>query len=824
MTTLAEKAILSGIPTFSDEFPLPEEVPTDSEEKFPLLKKRNAIADKDCTANEDKGYSCVTITLFKVVDPYLGNNNWYQSLVIEFGDSYEDPKDGAATGSASDGKKGRTVAVTTEDMQKRRNDVKARTTLLLALPDEHQLRFSKYKTAQELWAAILKTFGGNEATRKTKKNQLKQQYGNFKAEGKETLEQTFNRLQAIVSHLEFMDVEIEQDDLNKKFLTSLALEWLMYTIPRTAVGMEKLTLLVFLLLALKFPLLVLMLLLPVSVLTLLMLILLLNLMVLRLDTGRRLGKRSPYKVHMWLALISQRWSALTATRWATLQGSAGPPGAKKGVEEKTSDKNHDLVADEEAPSEIALMAKSSTDNEVFDDSLCSKACKKNTDSLNSKIIELSEKLGDTKNMPSPSVESNPNDLQNNSSSVFEIGESTSILSKPEIKFVKPADSLTVAKTNKDEIARKPTVKYAEMYRKTSKRPLMSTNRPNMNAAQPKRTSSYKPAYSYVNRPFRRKSAVRTQVTVPRVPTVNKNFPTVNIKFPTDNIDDKGYWDSGCSWHMTGNISYLSYYEPFDGGYVSFGQGGCKITGKGTIKTGKQHKASCKTKLVNSVTKPFYTLHMDLFGPTSDETSGILRNFITEIENLKELKNGVAERRNRTLIEAARTMLADAKLPVTFWAEAVNTACYVQNRVLVNKSQNKTPYELFNGRTPAIGSLRQKGMKDILLGINSTKFSGTKEAAGQDVNNAQDTCNADAPESSGNSNPTATSTNPPADHMETLAVETLILTEEGTDYDEVFAPVARIEAINLFLAYASFMGFTVYQMDVKSAFLYGTIDE
>nr|GEW39373.1 hypothetical protein [Tanacetum cinerariifolium] len=91
-------------------------------------------------------------------------------------------------------------------------------------------RFSKYKTAQELWAAILKTFGGNEATKKTKKNQLKKQYGNFKAEGLETLEQTFNRLQAIVSHLEFIDVEIEQDDLNQKFLTSLAPKWLMYTI------------------------------------------------------------------------------------------------------------------------------------------------------------------------------------------------------------------------------------------------------------------------------------------------------------------------------------------------------------------------------------------------------------------------------------------------------------------------------------------------------------------------------------------------------------------------------------------------------------------
>nr|GEZ12901.1 hypothetical protein [Tanacetum cinerariifolium] len=115
-------------------------------------------------------------------------------------------------------------------MQKRKNDVKARTTLLLSLPDEHQLRFSKYKTAQELWAAILKTFGGNKTTKKTKKNLLKQQYGNFKAEGSETLEQTFNRLQVIISQLEFMDIEIEQDDLNQKFLTSLAPKWLMHTI------------------------------------------------------------------------------------------------------------------------------------------------------------------------------------------------------------------------------------------------------------------------------------------------------------------------------------------------------------------------------------------------------------------------------------------------------------------------------------------------------------------------------------------------------------------------------------------------------------------
>ncbi|GJX28279.1 hypothetical protein Tco_0236358 [Tanacetum coccineum] len=117
--------------------------------------------------------------------------------VIEFGDSYKTPLEEAGKSTSGEGsakKKGKTIAITAEDMQKRKNDVKSRTTLLLALPDEHQLRFSKYESTKELWEAILKTFGGNEATKKTKKNQLKQQYGNFKAEGSETLEQTFNRL------------------------------------------------------------------------------------------------------------------------------------------------------------------------------------------------------------------------------------------------------------------------------------------------------------------------------------------------------------------------------------------------------------------------------------------------------------------------------------------------------------------------------------------------------------------------------------------------------------------------------------------------------
>nr|GFC32637.1 retrovirus-related Pol polyprotein from transposon TNT 1-94 [Tanacetum cinerariifolium] len=78
------------------------------------------------------------------------------------------------------------------------------------------------------------------------------------------------------------------------------------------------------------------------------------------------------------------------------------------------------------------------------------------------------------------------------------------------------------------------------------------------------------------------------------------------------------------------------------------------------------------------------------------------------------QNGIAERKNRTLIEAARTMLADSLLPIPFWAEVVNTACYVQNRVLVTKPHNKTPYELLHGRLPSIGFMRPFGCPVTIL--------------------------------------------------------------------------------------------------------------
>nr|GFB04836.1 hypothetical protein [Tanacetum cinerariifolium] len=261
------------------------------------------------------------------------------------------------------------------------------------------------------------------------------------------------------------------------------------------------------------------------------------------------------------------------------------------------------------------------------------------------------------------------------------------------------------------------------------------------------------------------------------------------------------------------------------------------------------------------------------------------------------ENSVAKKRNRTLIKAARTMLADAKLPVTFWGEAVNTACYVQNKVLVNNGNSnpiastsyppadqmetltvETPIPTVSSPVPtAYSTDSQEPSSDARL--ISKRVANQAETPSLDnilslTNRFEDILggHVDTPIQTRNKSKevgeqsfiaTIHQKTDPAllqfclfscflsqvepkkisdalqdpSWVEAMQEELLQFKiqnvwtlvdcpkgEEGIDYDEVFAPVARIEAIRLFLAYASFMGFVVYQMDVKIAFLYGTIDE
>nr|GEU61572.1 retrotransposon protein, putative, Ty1-copia subclass [Tanacetum cinerariifolium] len=302
------------------------------------------------------------------------------------------------------------------------------------------------------------------------------------------------------------------------------------------------------------------------------------------------------------------------------------------------------------------------------------------------------------------------------------------------------------------------------------------------------------------------------------------------------LNDKGVIDSGCSRHMTGNMSYLSDFEELNGGYVTFG---------GNPKGGKNSR---KCKIKSRFTWMFFLA-------TKDETSPIFKTFFTGLEHQLSLK-----------------------------AEAVNTACYVQNKVLVTKPNNKTPYELLHGRTPSIGFMRPFGCHVTILNTRDSlgKCEGKVDEGflvGYSVNNKafrvfnnrtriiQETLHLNFLENKPNvaelediiysDDEDAIGAEADFNNLETSITVLVDLPrgkstkwvyrnkkdeigivirnkarlvaqghsqEEGIDYKEVFAPVAKIESIRLFLAYASFMGFIVYQMDVKSAFLYGTIEE
>nr|GEZ77085.1 retrovirus-related Pol polyprotein from transposon TNT 1-94 [Tanacetum cinerariifolium]GEZ77088.1 retrovirus-related Pol polyprotein from transposon TNT 1-94 [Tanacetum cinerariifolium] len=832
-------------------------------------------------------------------------------------DSYEDPGDVATTVSASDGtgkKKERIVTLTTNDMQKRKND--ARTTLLLSLPDEHQLRFRKYKTAQELWAAVLKTFDGNEATKKTKKNLLKQQYGNFKAEGSETLEQTsdldtmslddlYNYLKKTGKKISIQGTNVAGFDMSK--VECFNCHKMGYFARECRAPRSQ-------------------------------------------DSGRRDNYRQGSKVkeqapNALMAIDGVGWD------WSYMENDK---------------ESHALIAGEETPTEFALMAKTSAESEVFDNSLCFKAYKKNSDSLNSKITELTDKLCDAKNMiyhyklglaqvearlaehrnqelkycekirvlefktksmanciesltkdlellkkdkgkletkltgfqtaskdldsllesqrldknkeglgysvvppppaqvyslpkkdmswtclpefkddtvtdysrPSPAIESTLDNAQNRNPSVTETEASPSTISpKPFIKFVKANDIPTkrvkkgrTCPSNSHKTT-SPRIVIHKPYR-----PPMRPIRPNMNAAQPNRTSFYKPTHSYTKRPSQRTSAVRSQYRCPRVPPVSKKFSTVNRKFPTANR--------------------------------KFSTGGTKFS---TADMGKKGKSYNLGKFEAKGDEGYfigYSMSSKAFRVYNKRTKRVEENLHVDFLENKAIEKGVGPN----------------------WLFDIDSLI---------KSINYVPV--------------------VVAGTNSTNFSGTKDAARQEMkkdvsslryivlpnwihevhlesssSQPQETCNTDVPESSRNSNPTATSTNPSADQIETLTVETLIPTvsslvpsvclndslEPSSDtrliskrvanqvetpsLDNILTLTNRLEDIlgvttysdesngveadvsnmeititasptptlrihkdhpkSQIIAYASFLGFTVYQMDVKSAFIYGTIDK
>ncbi|GJW99658.1 putative ribonuclease H-like domain-containing protein [Tanacetum coccineum] len=265
-----------------------------------------------------------------------------------------------------------------------------------------------------------------------------------------------------------------------------------------------------------------------------------------------------------------------------------------------------------------------------------------------------------------------------------------------------------------------------------------------------------------------------------VPTGRQNrpilVPTGRGDSPLENsytdAEDEGIFDSGYSRSMTGNMERLDDFQEFQGGKVTFGGGEGRITGKGTIKTptldfenvyyvkelpkgnfavlgGKSlvvnlcmdRRMKIGMRLPHPILKDFLNLDENMLNKKvkairCDNGTEFKNAQIIELCGSKGIKrdysnartpqqNGVAERKNRTLIEAARTMLADSKLPTIFWTEVVRTACYVLNRVLVTSPYNKTPYALLTGNIPSVSHFKPFGCHVTILNTSDHlgKFDG-----------------------------------------------------------------------------------------------------
>nr|GEU46177.1 hypothetical protein [Tanacetum cinerariifolium] len=187
------------------------------------------------------------------------------------------------------------------------------------------------------------------------------------------------------------------------------------------------------------------------------------------------------------------------------------------------------------------------------------------------------------------------------------------------------------------------------------------------------------------------------------------------------------------------------------------------------------------------------------------------------------QNGVVERRNWTLVEAARTMLIFSRAPLFLWAKAIATACFTQNRSIIHCRFNKTPYELINDRKPDISFLHV--FRALCYPKNDRKDIGKLGAKrdigffiGYSADSYGDMCMFALTVSTMEPKNVKEAMTDPA-WIESMQEELLQFEMEGIDFKESFAPVARMEAIRIFLAYVAHKSFSVFQMDVKTTFLH-----
>nr|GEU76772.1 hypothetical protein [Tanacetum cinerariifolium] len=475
----------------------------------------------------------------------------------------------------------------------KKNELKTRCTLLMALPDKHQLKFNTHKDAKYLMEAINKRFSGNKETKKVQKTLLKQQYENFNGLSSKSLNQIHDRLQKLISQLEILDESLSQEDINLKFLRSLLIEC------NTNESVSAVT--------------------SVSVASTKVLVYALpnvdNLSDGVIYSFFASQSNSPQLDNDDLKQIDAddleemdlKWQMAMLTMRARRMLQL--PQAKafcKGVQVDEEPTNYALMAFTSS----SFTSSSGSDSEVAP---CSKACSKAYATLQSHYDKLTNDLRKSQF----DFISYKTGLESVKARLVVYQQNENVF-KEDIKLLK----LDVMLRDNALVELRKKFEKVENERDELKLKLenFQTSLQNLSKLLASQITN-KTGLGYDNQVFNstvfdcdKLISSESDVSMPTSPVRDSlvllsptktclspiGLLSLSLKIgsltqkmnmrgnPQYALKDKGVMDTGCSRHMTGNISYLFDFEEINGGYVAFGGNpkGGMITGKGKIKIGK----------------------------------------------------------------------------------------------------------------------------------------------------------------------------------------------------------------------------------------------
>nr|GEV61775.1 hypothetical protein [Tanacetum cinerariifolium] len=490
--------------------------------------------------------------------------------------------------------------VTTEKKIKKKNDVKARSMLLMVLPNEHLMTFNQYKDAKSLFVAIEIRVGGNEATKKTQKTLLKQMYENFSATSIEnepdldtmSIDDLYNNFKIVEQEVK-ETASSNSSSQNVAFVSSPSTNsinevYTAYGVSTTSTQSSTA-----------------------------------NTQVSD-TTGFDKSNVECYNCHKIGHFARECRGTRNQDSRNRYQDCSRrivnveetPPKATVAIDGVGFDWSY--MAEDEVPTNMALVAFSDFEFGSYSPKSCEIVSKNANKDISNELKEypdallVKDRVSDNKDC---SVESPV--LVEKKTVISTIAKVEANCNYHQRKRVVTENNYTRVHSNNSIRKTHPSA-YRNMapkavLMKTGLRPI-NTDRP-VNTPHPK-TTVYsarpmrfsKSAQSTVKRPYHQRTILPNKSFSQKVNTAKEKFYTarpraVNTARPNSAVfntikgnqghpqklqEDQGYVDSRCSRHMTGNMSYLSDFKEFDEGYVTFkgGANGGRIIGKGTLKTGK----------------------------------------------------------------------------------------------------------------------------------------------------------------------------------------------------------------------------------------------